>query len=89
MKKNCETEKDRHIDVKATKKLLGVNWDLDNDKYVFTFDEIGTSVKVKNSNKLKTSWNSSKVTDISNTTIDLDTRDGILSGINCERFSHF
>ena len=31
------------------------------------------SVKVKNSIKLKTSWNFSKVTDISNITIDLDT----------------
>ena len=40
----------------------------------------------KNSVKVK---NSSKVTDISNITIDLDTRDGILSVIYCERFSHF
>ena len=47
------------------------------------------SVKVKNSIKLKTSWNSSKVTDISDIAIDRDTRDGILSVINCDRFSHF
>ena len=46
-------------------------------------------LKWKNSIKLKTSWNSSRVTDISNITIDLDTRDGIPSVINCERFSHF
>ena len=38
--KICETENDRPIDVKTTKKILGVNWDLDNDKFVFTFDEI-------------------------------------------------
>ena len=31
--------------------------------------------------KLKASWNSSKIIDISNITIDLDTRDGILSVI--------
>ena len=37
----------------------------------------------------KTSWNSSKVISISNTTIDFSARDGILSVINCERFSHF
>ena len=35
-----ETENDRPIDVKTTKKILGVNWDLDNDKFVFKFDEI-------------------------------------------------
>ena len=40
----------------------------------------------KNNVKVK---NSSKVTDISNITIDFDTRDGILSVIYCERFSHF
>ena len=38
--KICETENDRPIDVKTTKKILGVNWDLDNDKFVFKFDEI-------------------------------------------------
>ena len=37
----------------------------------------------------KTSWNSSKVIDSSNISIDLDTRDGVLSVINCERFSLF
>ena len=47
------------------------------------------SLKVKNSTKLKTSWNSAKVFDISIITFDLDTRDSILSVINCERFSHF
>ena len=35
-----ETENDRPIDVKTTKKILGVNLDLDNDKFVFTFDKI-------------------------------------------------
>ena len=54
-----------------------------------TQSEKKTSVKVKNSTKSKTSWNSSKVIDTSNITFDLDTRDGILSVINCERFSHF
>ena len=43
----------------------------------------------KNSINLKTSWNFSKVTDISNITTDLDTRDGILLVIYCERFSPF
>ena len=38
--KICETENDQPIDVKTTTKILGVNWDLDNDKFVFTFDEI-------------------------------------------------
>ena len=38
--KNCETKNDRPVEVKTTKKILGVNWDLDNDKFVFTFDEI-------------------------------------------------
>ena len=47
------------------------------------------SVKVKNSAKFKTSWNSAKVFDISIITFDLDTKDSILSVINCERFSHF
>ena len=28
------------VSVKTTKKILGVNWDLDNDKFVFKFDEI-------------------------------------------------
>ena len=57
--------------------------------YLIFFLNWKNSVKVKNSIKLKTSWNSPKVTNISNITIDLDTRDGILSVINCERFSHF
>ena len=38
--KICETENDRSIDVKTTKKILGINWDLDNEKFVFKFDEI-------------------------------------------------
>ena len=38
--KTCETENDRPIDVKTTKKILDVNWDLDNDKSVLTLDEI-------------------------------------------------
>ena len=38
--KICETENDQPIDVKTTKMILGVNWDLDNDKFVFKFDEI-------------------------------------------------
>ena len=36
----------------------------------------------------KTSWNSSKFIDIYNIAIDLDTRDGVLSVMNPERFSH-
>ena len=39
-KKICETGNNRPIDVKTTKNILGVNWDLDNDKFVFKFDEI-------------------------------------------------
>ena len=46
-------------------------------------------LKWKNDIKLKTSWNSSKVTDISNIIIDLDTRDGILSVINCDEIFTF
>ena len=38
--KICEIENDRPIDVKTTKEILGANWDLDNDKFVFSFDEI-------------------------------------------------
>ena len=38
--KICETGNDRTIDVKTTKKISCVNWDLDNDKFVFKFDEI-------------------------------------------------
>ena len=38
--KICETENDRPIDIKAAEKILGVDWDLENDKFVFTFDEI-------------------------------------------------
>ena len=38
--KICETGHDRPIDVKTTKKILGVNWDLDNNKFVFKFNEI-------------------------------------------------
>ena len=56
----------------------------------FIFHELKKIVlKWKNSIKLKPSWNSSKVTDISNTAIDLDTRDDILSVIYRERSSHF
>ena len=40
--KICETENDRPIDVKTTKKILGVNCDLNNYKFVFTFDEIAS-----------------------------------------------
>ena len=48
-----------------------------------------SSFKVKNSTNLKTSWNFSKVFDISIITFDLNTRDSILSVISCERFSRF
>ena len=37
----------------------------------------------------KTSWNSSKFIDVYNISVDLETRDGILSAINSERFSNF
>ena len=38
--KICETENDRLLTLKTTKKILGANWDLDYDKFVFKFDEI-------------------------------------------------
>ena len=37
----------------------------------------------------KPSWSSSKFIDIYNIIIDLNTRDGILSVMNSERFPHF
>ena len=50
------------------------------------FDELKNSVKVKNSTKLD---DFSKFIDIYNIIIDLDARDGILSVMNSEGFSHF
>ena len=51
------------IGVKTTKKILGVNWDLDNDKFLFKFDKIvsfaSTLTVTKTTNKiciLKTGW---------------------------------
>ena len=54
--KICEKENDRPIDVKTTIQILGVDWDLDNDKFVFTFDEIvsfSSTLTLTKSNILK------------------------------------
>ena len=54
------------------------------------FDELKKIVlKWKIVQSYKTSWNSSKFIDIYNIIIDLDTRDGILSVMNSDRFSLF
>ena len=34
-----ETEKVQSFDLNTTKKILGINWNLQNDKFVFTFDK--------------------------------------------------
>ena len=44
------TENDQYFDVSATKKILGVNWDLHKDRFVFTFDVVVSCVIVAHFN---------------------------------------
>ena len=66
---------------------IGGGWQILANLYFYQLSVEKIVLKWKLVNNLKTNRNSSKAIDISNITIELDTRDGILLIINWKRFS--